>query len=149
MGRSGNDVPGALLHNTIAPVMRERPLSVGLGGRWRCELCGLNESRTAEIKRIRDNGEGDMVMNLGSRGDGETPPATREEIEGQVSAHWSLIKEHNAQNFIAPIRLDFDNDNETSGGNTHDHNIVVGTKVDDAKLKNPFKEGLKSPLLRE
>ncbi|GJY54064.1 RNA-directed DNA polymerase, eukaryota [Tanacetum coccineum] len=28
MGRSGNDVPGALLHNTIAPVMRERPLSV-------------------------------------------------------------------------------------------------------------------------
>ncbi|GKC15730.1 hypothetical protein Tco_1012512 [Tanacetum coccineum] len=28
MGRSRNDVPGALLHNTIAPVMRERPLSV-------------------------------------------------------------------------------------------------------------------------
>ncbi|GJX95800.1 hypothetical protein Tco_0351598 [Tanacetum coccineum] len=28
MGRIGNDVPGALLHNTIAPVMRERPLSV-------------------------------------------------------------------------------------------------------------------------
>ncbi|GKF04351.1 hypothetical protein Tco_0035019, partial [Tanacetum coccineum] len=28
MGRSGNDVPGALLHNTIAQVMRERPLSV-------------------------------------------------------------------------------------------------------------------------
>ncbi|GJW27981.1 hypothetical protein Tco_0044856 [Tanacetum coccineum] len=28
MGRRGNDVPGVLLHNTIAPVMRERPLSV-------------------------------------------------------------------------------------------------------------------------
>ncbi|GKD23039.1 DNA helicase [Tanacetum coccineum] len=28
MGHSGNDVPGALLHNTIAQVMRERPLSV-------------------------------------------------------------------------------------------------------------------------
>ncbi|GJX92023.1 hypothetical protein Tco_0345349 [Tanacetum coccineum] len=27
MGRSGNDVPGALLHNTIAQVMRERPLT--------------------------------------------------------------------------------------------------------------------------
>ncbi|GKF89379.1 hypothetical protein Tco_0263342, partial [Tanacetum coccineum] len=30
MGRSGNDVPGALLHNTIAPVMRDLPLSVVL-----------------------------------------------------------------------------------------------------------------------
>ncbi|GKE68884.1 hypothetical protein Tco_1526956 [Tanacetum coccineum] len=28
IGRSRNDVPGALLHNTIAQVMRERPLSV-------------------------------------------------------------------------------------------------------------------------
>ncbi|GJV14055.1 zinc finger, CCHC-type containing protein [Tanacetum coccineum] len=28
MGHSGNDVPEALLHNTIAQVMRERPLSV-------------------------------------------------------------------------------------------------------------------------
>ncbi|GJR47509.1 hypothetical protein Tco_1315612 [Tanacetum coccineum] len=27
MGRSGNDVPGALLHNTIAQDMRERPLN--------------------------------------------------------------------------------------------------------------------------
>ncbi|GJV09182.1 hypothetical protein Tco_1346838 [Tanacetum coccineum] len=35
MGRSGNDVPGALLHNTIAPVMRERPLSVGKASRYR------------------------------------------------------------------------------------------------------------------
>ncbi|GKE69591.1 hypothetical protein Tco_1527663, partial [Tanacetum coccineum] len=27
MGRSGNDVPGSLLHNTIAQDMRERPLN--------------------------------------------------------------------------------------------------------------------------
>ncbi|GJR56531.1 hypothetical protein Tco_1407052 [Tanacetum coccineum] len=27
MGHSGNDVPGALLHNTIAQDMRERPLN--------------------------------------------------------------------------------------------------------------------------
>ncbi|GKC97296.1 hypothetical protein Tco_1167571 [Tanacetum coccineum] len=27
MGRSGNDVPGALLHNTIAQDMREQPLN--------------------------------------------------------------------------------------------------------------------------
>ncbi|GKE69731.1 retrotransposon protein, putative, ty1-copia subclass [Tanacetum coccineum] len=27
IGRSGNDIPGALLHNTIAQVMRERPLT--------------------------------------------------------------------------------------------------------------------------
>ncbi|GJY85693.1 reverse transcriptase domain-containing protein, partial [Tanacetum coccineum] len=71
-----------------------------------------------------------------------TPPPTKEQIEGHVSALRSLIKDHNRKKKTDPIRLDFDEEDVT----TKDTRIVKGKEVVDDDLRKPFKEALKTPL---
>ncbi|GJT27602.1 hypothetical protein Tco_0907877 [Tanacetum coccineum] len=73
-----------------------------------------------------------------------TPPLTKEQIEGHVSALRSLIKDHNRKNKTYPIRLDFDEEDVA----TKDTRIVKGKEVVDDDLRKPFKEVLKTPLTR-
>ncbi|GJY39637.1 reverse transcriptase domain-containing protein [Tanacetum coccineum] len=82
------------------------------------------------------------LLSGGTDGDGETPPVTREEIEGHISALRSLVKEHNKKNAFDPIRLDFD---EEDAENERTR-IVKGKTMEDANLKKPFKEALKALL---
>ncbi|GJW63015.1 hypothetical protein Tco_0114899 [Tanacetum coccineum] len=73
-----------------------------------------------------------------------TPPLTKEQIEGHVSALRSLTKDHNRKNKTNPIRLDFDEEDVA----TKDTRIVKGKEGVDDDLRKPFKEALKTPLTR-
>ncbi|GJV81894.1 reverse transcriptase domain-containing protein [Tanacetum coccineum] len=74
--------------------------------------------------------------------DGATPPA-REHIEGHLSALRSLLKEHNGRGNVSPIRLSFDDTEDQPRVRT----VVTGI-VEDANLKKPFKEAVKTPSTR-
>ncbi|GJR25957.1 reverse transcriptase domain-containing protein [Tanacetum coccineum] len=73
-----------------------------------------------------------------------TPPLTKEQIEGHISAMKSIIKEHNKRNKANPIRLNF----ETEDQDPKEDRIVKGREVDDDDLSKPFKETLKTPFTR-
>ncbi|GJV73641.1 reverse transcriptase domain-containing protein [Tanacetum coccineum] len=70
-----------------------------------------------------------------------TPPLTKEQIEGHISAMKSIIKEHNKRNKANPIRLNF----ETEDPDPKEDRIVKGREIDDEDLSKPFKETLKTP----
>ncbi|GKA06798.1 reverse transcriptase domain-containing protein, partial [Tanacetum coccineum] len=72
----------------------------------------------------------------------ETPPLTKEQIEGHVSALKSLIKSHNQKNRGDPIRLDFKIEDTVA----RDHNIAKGKEVVDEDLRKPFKEARRTPF---
>nr|GEX28648.1 hypothetical protein [Tanacetum cinerariifolium] len=72
----------------------------------------------------------------------ETPPLTKEQIKGHVSALKSLIKSHNRKNKGDPIRLDF----ETVEAEIQGHTVVKGKEVMDKNLKKPFKEARRTPF---
>nr|GEW29975.1 reverse transcriptase domain-containing protein [Tanacetum cinerariifolium] len=74
----------------------------------------------------------------------ETPPLTKEQIEGHASALKSLIKSHNRRNKGDLIRLDF----ETVKAEIQGHTVVKGKKVMDEDLKKPFKEVRRTPFTR-
>ncbi|GJZ02180.1 hypothetical protein Tco_0520141 [Tanacetum coccineum] len=73
-----------------------------------------------------------------------TPPLTKEQIEGHISAMKSIIKEHNKRNKANPIRLNF----EIEDQDPKEDRIVKGKEIDDEDLSKPFKEALKTPFTR-
>ncbi|GJV02849.1 reverse transcriptase domain-containing protein [Tanacetum coccineum] len=73
-----------------------------------------------------------------------TPPLTKEQIEGHISAMKSIIKEHNKRNKANPVRLNF----ETEDQDPKEDRIVKRREVDDDDLSKPFKETLKTPFTR-
>ncbi|GJW85697.1 reverse transcriptase domain-containing protein [Tanacetum coccineum] len=73
-----------------------------------------------------------------------TPPLTKEQIEGHISAMKSIIKEHNKRNKANPIRLNFEMEDQ----DPKEDRIVKGREVDDDDLSKPFKETLKTPFTR-
>ncbi|GKE16369.1 hypothetical protein Tco_1423946 [Tanacetum coccineum] len=82
-------------------------------------------------------GSSGTLLGRGSRdGDETTPPTTKEQIEGCLSALRSLVKKHNSQGNVSPIHLNFDEDKDGTSVRT----VVTGKEVVDADLKNPFKE---------
>ncbi|GKD11799.1 hypothetical protein Tco_1196206, partial [Tanacetum coccineum] len=86
-----------------------------------------------------------IFLREGSGVDDETtPPTTKEQIEGFLSALMSLVKEHNSQGNVSPIRLNF----EVEGNDTKTRVIVTRKEIGDAYLKKPFKEMTKTPLTR-
>ncbi|GJX94332.1 hypothetical protein Tco_0348918 [Tanacetum coccineum] len=64
----------------------------------------------------------------------ESPPLTKEQIKGHIYALKSLVKAHNKNNAIDPIRLNFDGEYTEVRGNR----IVKGKAVVDDDLKKPF-----------
>ncbi|GKB77221.1 reverse transcriptase domain-containing protein [Tanacetum coccineum] len=60
-----------------------------------------------------------------------TPPLTKEQIEGHISAMKSIIKEHNKRNKANPIRLNF----EIEDQDPNEDRIVKGKEIDDEDLK--------------
>ncbi|GJW36457.1 hypothetical protein Tco_0059377 [Tanacetum coccineum] len=74
--------------------------------------------------------------------DGTTPPTTKEQIEGRLSALRSLVKEHNSRGNVSPIRLNFDEDEN----HTRTRTIVTGKEIGDADLKKPFKETIRKTI---
>ncbi|GKD87421.1 hypothetical protein Tco_1358575 [Tanacetum coccineum] len=74
----------------------------------------------------------------------EATPSAREQIEGHLSALRSLLKEHNGQGNVSPIRLSFDDGEDRTKVRT----VVTGKEVGDADLQRPFKEAVKTPLTR-
>ncbi|GKA15945.1 reverse transcriptase domain-containing protein [Tanacetum coccineum] len=73
-----------------------------------------------------------------------TPPLTKEQIEGHISAMKSIIKEHNKRNKANPIRLNFEMEDQ----DPNEDRIVKGKEIDDEDLSKPFKETLKTPFTR-
>ncbi|GJY81798.1 hypothetical protein Tco_0494549 [Tanacetum coccineum] len=73
-----------------------------------------------------------------------TPPLTKEQIEGHISAMKSIIKDHNKRNKANPIRLNF----EIEDQDPNEGRIVKGKEVDDGDLSKPFKETLRTPFTR-
>ncbi|GKD06032.1 reverse transcriptase domain-containing protein, partial [Tanacetum coccineum] len=73
-----------------------------------------------------------------------TPPLTKEQIEGHISAMKSIVKEHNKRNKANPIRLNF----EIEDQDPNEDRIVKGKEIDDEDLSKPFKETLKTPFTR-
>ncbi|GKC67019.1 hypothetical protein Tco_1099617 [Tanacetum coccineum] len=73
---------------------------------------------------------------------GVTPPTTKEQIEGHLSALRSLVKEHNNRGNISPIHLNFDDVEDRARVRT----VVTGKEVVDADLNKSFKEEVKTPL---
>ncbi|GJU74428.1 reverse transcriptase domain-containing protein [Tanacetum coccineum] len=73
-----------------------------------------------------------------------TPPLTKEQIEGHISAMKSIIKDHNKRNKANPIRLNF----EIEDQDPNEDRIVKGKEIDDEDLSKPFKETLKTPFTR-
>ncbi|GJS83781.1 reverse transcriptase domain-containing protein [Tanacetum coccineum] len=73
-----------------------------------------------------------------------TPPLTKEQIEGHISAMKSIIKDHNKRNKANPIRLNF----EIEDQDPNEDRIVKGKEVDDGDLSKPFKETLRTPFTR-
>ncbi|GKC54750.1 reverse transcriptase domain-containing protein [Tanacetum coccineum] len=73
-----------------------------------------------------------------------TPPLTKEQIEGHISAMKSIIKDHNKRNKANPIRLNF----EIEDQDPNEGRIVKGKEIDDEDLSKPFKETLKTPFTR-
>ncbi|GJT05335.1 hypothetical protein Tco_0839797 [Tanacetum coccineum] len=73
-----------------------------------------------------------------------TPPSLiKEEIEGQLSALKSIIKDHNKRNKTSSILLDFEEDTAPK-----DNRIMKGKVVVDDDIRKPFKEALQTPLTR-
>ncbi|GKC46897.1 hypothetical protein Tco_1064619, partial [Tanacetum coccineum] len=56
-----------------------------------------------------------------------TPPLTKEQIEGHISAMKSIIKDHNKRNKANPIRLNF----EIEDQDPNEDRIVKGNEIDD------------------
>ncbi|GJT25541.1 hypothetical protein Tco_0895478 [Tanacetum coccineum] len=73
-----------------------------------------------------------------------TPPLTKEQIEGHISAMKSIIKDHNKRNKANPIRLNFKIEDQ----DPNEDRIVKGKEVDDGDLSKPFKETLRTPFTR-
>ncbi|GJT73576.1 reverse transcriptase domain-containing protein [Tanacetum coccineum] len=73
-----------------------------------------------------------------------TPPLTKEQIEGRISAMKSIIKDHNKRNKANPIRLNFKIEDQ----DPNEDRIVKGKEVDDGDLNKPFKETLRTPFTR-
>ncbi|GJW79410.1 hypothetical protein Tco_0143385 [Tanacetum coccineum] len=73
-----------------------------------------------------------------------TPPLTKEQIEGHISAMKSIIKEHNKRNKANPIRLNFEMEDQ----DPKEDRIVKGREIDDEDLSKPFKETLRTPFTR-
>ncbi|GKB12202.1 hypothetical protein Tco_0846125 [Tanacetum coccineum] len=67
-----------------------------------------------------------------------TPPLTKEQIEGHISAMKSIIKDHNKRNKANPIRLNF----EIEDQDPNEDRIVKGKEIDDEDLNN--KKSLKA-----
>ncbi|GJT12980.1 hypothetical protein Tco_0860022 [Tanacetum coccineum] len=59
-----------------------------------------------------------------------TPPLTKEQIEGHISAMKSIIKDHNKRNKANPIRLNF----EIEDQDPNEDRIVKGKEIDDEDL---------------
>ncbi|GKB37575.1 reverse transcriptase domain-containing protein [Tanacetum coccineum] len=75
---------------------------------------------------------------------GVTPPTTKEQIKGNLSALRSLVKEHNNRGNISPIHVNFNDVDDRASVQT----VVTRKEVVDADLKKPFKEAVKTPLTR-
>ncbi|GJS62947.1 reverse transcriptase domain-containing protein [Tanacetum coccineum] len=58
-----------------------------------------------------------------------TPPLTKEQIEGRISAMKSIIKDHNKRNKANPIRLNFKIEDQ----DPNEDRIVKGSEVDEAR----------------
>ncbi|GKA96415.1 hypothetical protein Tco_0818510 [Tanacetum coccineum] len=67
-----------------------------------------------------------------------TPPLTKEQIEGHISAMKSIIKDHNKRNKANPIRLNF----EIEDQDPNEDRIVKGKEVDDEDLTTGWFESL-------
>ncbi|GKF39465.1 hypothetical protein Tco_0119526, partial [Tanacetum coccineum] len=76
--------------------------------------------------------------------DGTTPPTTKEHLEGCLSALGLLVKEHNSRGNVSPIRLNFDEDRD----GTRICTVVTRKEIVGADLKKPFKETIRTPLIR-
>ncbi|GKB08037.1 hypothetical protein Tco_0836321 [Tanacetum coccineum] len=64
-----------------------------------------------------------------------TPPLTKEQIEGHISAKKSIIKDHNKRNKANPIRLNLNcRDRKTKPQNEDRH--VKGKEIDDEDLRD-------------
>ncbi|GJW79439.1 hypothetical protein Tco_0143414 [Tanacetum coccineum] len=68
----------------------------------------------------------------------------REQIEGNLSALRSLLKEHNRRGNVSPIHLSFDDEEDR----TRVRMVVTGKEIGDADMKRPFKEAVKTHLTR-
>nr|GEU58664.1 putative ribonuclease H-like domain-containing protein [Tanacetum cinerariifolium] len=55
---------------------------------------------------------GNLLRGGPLRDDGTTPPLTREQIKGHLSALRSLVKEHNSRSNVSPIRLNFNEEED-------------------------------------
>nr|GEY76767.1 hypothetical protein [Tanacetum cinerariifolium] len=75
----------------------------------------------------------------------ETPPLTKEQIEGHIYALKSLTKDHNKKNTVDPIRPNL----ELEDTNAEGSGIMKGKTVGDTNLRNPFKETLRTSLTRK
>ncbi|GKE15565.1 reverse transcriptase domain-containing protein [Tanacetum coccineum] len=75
----------------------------------------------------------------------ESPPLNKEQMEGHISVLKSLVKAHNKNNAIDPIRLNFDGEYTEVRGNR----IVKGKAVVDNDLKKLFKEVVQTPLTQK
>ncbi|GJT90440.1 hypothetical protein Tco_1079285 [Tanacetum coccineum] len=71
----------------------------------------------------------------------ETTPSAREQIEGNLSALRSLLKEHNGMGNVSLIHLIFDDVEDRTRVQT----IVTGKEKGDVDMKRPFKEAVKTP----
>ncbi|GJR17888.1 hypothetical protein Tco_0966415 [Tanacetum coccineum] len=74
----------------------------------------------------------------------EITPSAREQIEGNLSALRSLLKEHNGRGNVSAIHLSFDDEEDRTRVRT----VVTGKEIGDADLKRPFKEAVKTHLTR-
>ncbi|GKG06132.1 hypothetical protein Tco_0326218 [Tanacetum coccineum] len=75
----------------------------------------------------------------------KTTPSAREQIEGHLSGLRSLLKEHNGRGNVSLIHLSFDNVEDRTRVQT----VVTRKEIEDADLKRPFKEAVKTPLTRK
>ncbi|GJR56639.1 hypothetical protein Tco_1407160 [Tanacetum coccineum] len=73
----------------------------------------------------------------------ESPPLTKEQIEGHISALKSIIKDRNKKNAVNPIRLDFGEDDTE----VRDNIIVKGKGWWTTISKNPLRKLLEPPSL--
>nr|GEX01612.1 hypothetical protein [Tanacetum cinerariifolium] len=74
----------------------------------------------------------------------ETTPPVKEQIKGNLLALRSLLKEYNGRGNVCPIHLSFNDVKDRTRVRT----VVTGKEIGDADLKRPFKEAVKTPLIR-
>nr|GFC50412.1 hypothetical protein [Tanacetum cinerariifolium] len=99
------------------------------------EWAELREAFTARFFPMAGPIEGGGREGIDDREE-TSPPLTKEQIEGHVSALKSLIKSHNQKNKGDHIRLDFEMVETKMQG----HTVVKGNEVIVKDFKKPFKE---------